>query len=1315
MANNVITYELQVTDKVSPVLQRIAETTIASTKNLRDNLKEVDKLAAKAGYNDAIAQRIKDSIKYNESIKERIRIEREWNAINRSNSLDRAVNESLALTKLRNDYAATRLAYIQREMEANRMGYAPLTQLAAAEKVINDTLVTRKAIYESLYTQQERMTSAYNNSLKAVQRENALLAMRQANFAGWGSSSMADTRPVSQSNANTNAGLGRFPNNPTLVSNNNPANMLAGMSNSVSPNFASMARGNIASGMTAAGNAASAAATARNTEELRRNAQAARDAERAHQALLTRITEYVIGYNVVNAVLSTFTNAVKSIPRVGIELDTVKASLASTIDTTAMVGSALAALDKEAERTGIVVSALRENFRNFQASTSLAGVSLGSTWRMFTGLNTVITALHLSTDKANGVFIAMAQIFNKSKVQSEELVKQLGNLLPGAFASFATAIGKSPALLAKEMKKGMIFAQDTMELFIEYMENKFAVAFMTATENLNANINRMTSSFTHLGEKLYEVSSGSMNEVVKGITSITDSITKFLSNTDNLNSVLAAAKTAMELLGIFAGVKMLQYLFAFTTSVNAAGVAVVASSRAVTAFKFALVGLAGNPITALLIGLGAVATYMYNVGDAAKASQRSITEMYRQLKQEKVAYTNEAKIKLAVENDAVVKEAMAADVANREALDKLLNSSFTPKNAANRSDALNEQINTYVRKIEQGAEVINAAKSQALIRAEKEVNSISGDALTKSIEAADKAKMASLAHSKDLTEQLTYAELQYKKANEDVYSTIIAGEQGVIKSKYNPEITDIEKQAAETAKQTRVDYEKGLAAELQQVRDSFEKKGASADKKALTTHNKEVRDGYKEESNDLRNAYEDNLIATETYYAKLRELAGASITERAKIERDYNKTQRDILLQMLQAKADVLTATGDPVGASKIQAGIQYDTLIKRAELDASAAKLEQAKDYQDYITNLKLQKELLPKNTALTEADTKATRQKTEALNAYNQAMEEINIKTNLGVMSPLEGAFASDKLRPQKETAMQDNIIRLQGLQGQAKGAGNESAAYQYSQDLIAARNELKNFELQGSNTVNFMANQFAPILGNAFTDFANGTKTATEAMRDMAKNFLVAIQQMIVQTLALIAVKKIAGLITGGFSEGGKVSSMQMIGGPGWSAGGAIQAKAEGGEILQFPNGGRVRGPGTETSDSINAIVPIGSYVLNAKAAKAFVKLSNNELVIPPNEVQKKGVAYWDKVNKSNFADGGYVGGNTNNIIPFSAAKKETANTVNNITVTVQTTGNESSSEIGQKISLEIVKAIAQVEARKQVTLNNKQMQTMNKRGT
>jgi len=68
---------------------------------------------------------------------------------------------------------------------------------------------------------------------------------------------------------------------------------------------------------------------------------------------------------------------------------------------------------------------LRETFKGFQASTSLAGETLTSTATMFQNINTVVTALHLSGDKAQGIFNALAQIFNKTKVQSEELVKQL--------------------------------------------------------------------------------------------------------------------------------------------------------------------------------------------------------------------------------------------------------------------------------------------------------------------------------------------------------------------------------------------------------------------------------------------------------------------------------------------------------------------------------------------------------------------------------------------------------------------------------------------------------------------------------------------------------------------------------------------------------------------------------------------------------------------------------------------------------------------------------------------------------------------------
>lgn len=254
--------------------------------------------------------------------------------------------------------------------------------------------------------------------------------------------------------------------------------------------------------------------------------------------LIKRITEVYLIWGTLNKVSTSFGDFTRSIIPVGIALDSVKATLESTLGSTAAMGSALEFLNKEAERTGINIGTVRESFTSFQASTSLAGVSLQDTVTMFTDLNTVGTALHKTTDDMNHIFLAMSQIFNKSKVQSEELVKQLGNLLPGAFASFAASMKISTKELADRMKAGSIEAQKHMKDFIAFMKDRFAASFATAATMLNADINRMDSAFIKLKESIYSSTSGPIQDFVKSITNLVNYVNDGVNGVNNLGKVL---------------------------------------------------------------------------------------------------------------------------------------------------------------------------------------------------------------------------------------------------------------------------------------------------------------------------------------------------------------------------------------------------------------------------------------------------------------------------------------------------------------------------------------------------------------------------------------------------------------------------------------------------------------------------------------------------------------------------------------------------------------------------------------------------------
>lgn len=115
----------------------------------------------------------------------------------------------------------------------------------------------------------------------------------------------------------------------------------------------------------------------------------------------------------------------------------------------------------------------------------------------------------------------------------------------------------------------------------------------------------------------------------------------------------------------------------------------------------------------------------------------------------------------------------------------------------------------------------------------------------------------------------------------------------------------------------------------------------------------------------------------------------------------------------------------------------------------------------------------------------------------------------------------------------------------------------------------------------------------------EWADGAKSANDAFRQFASDFLREIAQMILKQIMFNAVKAASSFM--GFADGGLVQS--------------------------YATGGFVRGAGTTTSDSIDAKLSDKEYVLRAKAVKGI------------------GVKTADYINKyaklPAFANGGLVG--------------------------------------------------------------------------
>ncbi len=337
----------------------------------------------------------------------------------------------------------------------------------------------------------------------------------------------------------------------------------------------------------------------------------------------------------------------------------------------------------------------------------------------------------------------------------------------------------------------------------------------------------------------------------------------------------------------------------------------------------------------------------------------------------------------------------------------------------------------------------------------------------------------------------------------------------------------------------------------------------------------------------------------------------------------------------------------------------------------------------------------------------------------AFDNRLEAINIQESGGSLGKYGAAYARSAANQDKFNQMNSRESRNDFMTKAISDSGGD-------RDLLANKmasfnNELEKTKQAGQEVADLFANEVSGNITTALTDWATGNKTAMESVKALGASIIKMIMDVIVQELILAKVKlmiKAMLALVGGISTGGSVDEA-----PTGKYTGGVVGYAGGGNVLQFPSGGKVRGKGNSLSDSNYAAVPKGSYVLKASSANALtnkygsdllVRLSNDEIVVPPALVKKYGKDFFDKANShGDFAAGGGVGNIKDNVKPMSPKHSNVnSSNVNNITVNVDGSGKDGK-ELGNQISIEIVKQIAKQEAQKQVNVNNKQQRTAQRR--
>ncbi len=232
-------------------------------------------------------------------------------------------------------------------------------------------------------------------------------------------------------------------------------------------------------------------------------------AEQAKNATLTRLNEEQfgrqfslldtlkknwMGVTVVMAGAYGAAGLAKTFIDASLAMERINTSMQAVAGTRA--ASELKFVRDEAQRLGLVANDASMAYIKFAASTKNTAIEGEATRKIFVGVSEAVTAMRLSSEEANGAFIALSQMASKGTISAEELRQQLGERLPGAIQIMADALGMNTRELFKNMEQGKLLAEEVLPKFAEQLHKVYGESALNAADKGQAAINRFNSTLT---------------------------------------------------------------------------------------------------------------------------------------------------------------------------------------------------------------------------------------------------------------------------------------------------------------------------------------------------------------------------------------------------------------------------------------------------------------------------------------------------------------------------------------------------------------------------------------------------------------------------------------------------------------------------------------------------------------------------------------------------------------------------------------------------------------------------------------------------
>ena len=177
-------------------------------------------------------------------------------------------------------------------------------------------------------------------------------------------------------------------------------------------------------------------------------------------------------------------------------------------------------LRNEAYRTGTDLLTIAGAYKNFYSAATGVGFKRGAVQSMFSDVLTAGRGIGASQQQIGAALLALEQMLSKGKVSMEELRRQMGNALPGAFEIAARSMGVTTVEFNKMLEAGLA-STEFVPRFTAQLRKELGGGFEESIKSLDFALVNLSTAWQEFQAELLQGEAGqTLAQFVKEITAL---------------------------------------------------------------------------------------------------------------------------------------------------------------------------------------------------------------------------------------------------------------------------------------------------------------------------------------------------------------------------------------------------------------------------------------------------------------------------------------------------------------------------------------------------------------------------------------------------------------------------------------------------------------------------------------------------------------------------------------------------------------------------------------------------------------------------